>query len=290
MSKVYDLSKWNPITSYDAVAKEVDGVIIRCGYRGNSTGKLTMDPTYIEKITEFNKRGVPVGIYFFSTAINEFEAREEAVFAIKLAENLNIKLSFPIIVDTEYGNKDHTGRSDGLSKADRTTIILAFISQCRELGYEAAIYSSDSWFVQKLDYSRIKGIKKWVARYGNKPIRATDSMIGWQKSNTSTSAGISGCVDENEWYDDIDVKSSVYVAPPVEEEVKEVVLTAGMEINLVDCPLYSTSATSKVANTISGTYYIWSEKKILNRIRITNSIENVGVSAKVTGWINVDCI
>ena len=52
-------------------------------------------------------------------------------------------------------------------------------------------------------------------------------MIGWQKSNTSTSAGISGCVDENEWYYDIDIKSSIYVAPPVEEEeVKEVVLTA----------------------------------------------------------------
>ena len=289
--KVYDLSKWNIITSYDAIAKEVDGVIIRCGYRGNATGKLTMDPTYIEKITELYKRGVPVGIYFFTTAITEFEAREEAVFAIKLAENLNIDLSFPIMVDSEYAKSDHNGRSDKLSNANRTNILLAFINQCHESGYEAAIYSSDAWFVQKLDYNKLKGIKKWVARYGNKPSRATDTMIGWQKTNESSSAGIRGNVDENEWYADINKAAAKYTAPIV-EDVKEVVveLKEGKEIVLKDCPLYSSSASNKVVRKISGKYYIWSAKKILGRVRITNDPKNIGVASKVTGWIKVEDI
>lgn len=288
--KVYDLSKWNTVTNYDAIAREVDGVIIRCGFRGNSTGKLTMDSTYIEKITELNKRNVPVGIYFFTTAITEFEAREEATFAIKLAENLGIKLSFPVIVDSEYCNTAHNGRSDKLTKLQRTNILLAFIDQCHSMGYEAAIYSSDAWFVQKLDYNKIKDVKKWVARYGSRPSKATDNMIGWQKTSESTSNGIKGRVDENEWYVDIDKSASVYTSTVTEEIVVEKTFNEGQEIKLENCPLYSSSATNKVAKKISGTYYIWSAKKILGRIRITTSDKNVGNAAKITGWISIDDI
>ena len=291
IKKVNDFSKWNEIKDYNLVSKAIDGSIIRCGYRGNKTRKLTMDDTYIEKITELNKRKVPVGIYFFSTAITELEAREEAVFAVKLAENLHIDLSFPIMIDTEYCNKEHNGRSDKLSKSDRTNIILSFIDQCNDMGYEAAIYASESWFTNQLDYNKIKNIKKWVAKYGSKP-KTIDNMIGWQKTSSATCSGVNGRVDESEWYVDINKAAALYTVPVTESknETPQKELKEGEEVTLNDCPLYSSSASNKVVKKISGKYYIWSAKKILNRIRITTSEKNVGVASKITGWICIDDI
>ena len=290
---VYDFSKWTPFINYDVAAKEMNGAIIRCGFRGNKTGKLTMDDNYIKNITELNKRKVPVGIYFFTTAITEAEAREEAVYAIKLAENLNINLSFPIIIDTEYCNKEHNGRSDKLGKTERTNIVLAFINQCHSMGYEAAIYTSESWFTQKLDYSKLKGIKKWVAKYSSsKPTKITDTVIGWQKTDSATLKGIKSNVDQSEWYVPIEKSAAIYIEKKEEvvKEEKQIELKDGQMVTLENCPLYSSSVSNKVVRNISGNYFIWASKKILNRVRITTTKENVGIASKITGWISVDCI
>lgn len=64
------------------------------------------------------------------------------------------------------------------------------------------------------------------------------------------------------------------------------VLTKGSAVKLSNCPLYGTSTTSKIANRLTGTYYLWDGKLINNRYRITNAKNRVGVSGQITGWIN----
>lgn len=66
--------------------------------------------------------------------------------------------------------------------------------------------------------------------------------------------------------------------------------TAGQKVTLKKCPLYATASTSTVANTLSGTYYLWDATVLKKRIRITNKKANAGVSGKVTGWINVSVL
>lgn len=61
---------------------------------------------------------------------------------------------------------------------------------------------------------------------------------------------------------------------------------AGDKLTLKKCPLYATATTSTKANTITGTYYLWSAAKTGNRYMITNSKANVGKSGKITGWID----
>ena len=74
-----DVSKWNKEIDWQAVADSgVDFAIIRCGYRGSSTGALVEDPYFKKNIEGAEAAGIKVGIYFFTQAVNEKEAVEEA--------------------------------------------------------------------------------------------------------------------------------------------------------------------------------------------------------------------
>lgn len=282
--KVIDISKWNPINDYEAASKVIDGVIIRCGYRKLKTGVITEDPLFKNHITEFNKLEVPVGIYFFTTAINEHEAKEEANYAVSLIKSLGIELSFPIAIDTEYSNESHTGRSDKLSKDDRTKVVVAFCERIIELGYEPMIYCSDSWFKYNLNYNDVKKYKKWVADYSNKPSIGTDNLIGWQRGKTSIS-GIPKQVDDNIWYADIKDKSK-----NSNNSTNKTKLQDGDKVELKNVNLFASSTTSKVVGIKTGTYYIWSSVTRNKRVRITNKKENVKKNGAITGWINISDI
>lgn len=61
---------------------------------------------------------------------------------------------------------------------------------------------------------------------------------------------------------------------------------SGQKLTLSKVPLYASSTSASVANTLTGTYYLWSAEKVNNRYRITNSTSNVGKTGQVTGWID----
>ena len=65
---------------------------------------------------------------------------------------------------------------------------------------------------------------------------------------------------------------------------------AGTKLVLNNKALYSSSNSTKSVVDLNGTYYVYSSEVINNRIRVTNSLSNVGkepVGKYVTGWINV---
>lgn len=278
--KVIDISKWNPVADYEKAAKEIQGVIIRCGYRGLANGTLTKDPLFTQHITSFHKLGVPVGIYFFTTALNATEAKAEADYAISLVESLGIKVSFPIAIDTEYSNNTHTGRSDNLSKDERTSAVVAFCERVKEKGYEPMIYASDSWFNYRLNYEEVKEYKKWVADYSGSPEFATYNMIAHQYGK-DTISGIAKPVDDNYWYGEIGNETK-----PADKEEPNAKLVTGAKITLKDVNCYASSTTAKVSSEKTGVFYIWSDSVRSGRIRITNKPENVGKNGAITGWVN----
>lgn len=65
-------------------------------------------------------------------------------------------------------------------------------------------------------------------------------------------------------------------------------LKGGAKLILATISLYSTSVATSTTITKSGIYYIWSDEVVNGKIRITNSIANVGVKGQVSGWIKVD--
>jgi N-acetylmuramoyl-L-alanine amidase CwlA len=63
---------------------------------------------------------------------------------------------------------------------------------------------------------------------------------------------------------------------------------AGQLVNLVNVNFYASSDTEKASGKPrKGKYYLWSTEVVNGRIRITNNKKYVGVSGKVTAWINV---
>lgn len=70
------------------------------------------------------------------------------------------------------------------------------------------------------------------------------------------------------------------------EPTTNVTLHKGDKVTLKNAPLYEASTSKNKANTISGTYYVYCDGIINNRVRITTSKNNT----VCTGWVNVsDC-
>ncbi len=67
-------------------------------------------------------------------------------------------------------------------------------------------------------------------------------------------------------------------------------LKAGTAVKLSSASLYASASAEKASAKKSGTFYLWSDEVVNNRVRITNKKANVGVKGQVTGWVNVSAI
>lgn len=186
-----DVSKWNGDIDWNAVKNSgINYVIIRCGYRGSSAGSLVVDPKFTANIKGATAAGIKVGVYFFTQAIDEREAVEEA--SMVLDQIKNYKISYPVFLDVESSG----GRADNISNATRTAVCKAFCQTIQNAGYNAGIYANKSWLTTKLDPSALSAYKIWLAQYAATPTY-TGRYDLWQYRSTGSVSGISGNVDMN---------------------------------------------------------------------------------------------
>lgn len=187
-----DVSKWNGNIDWNAVKNSgVSYVIIRCGYRGSTTGALIEDPMFRANIQGAASAGLKVGIYFFTQAVNEAEAVEEASMVAGLINGYHI--SYPVFLDVEPSG----GRADGLDKATRTAVCRAFCQTIQNSGYTAGIYANNTWLTERMDAGSLTDYKIWLAQYAAVPTYAASRYDLWQYSAKGTVAGIEGSVDMN---------------------------------------------------------------------------------------------
>ena len=187
-----DVSKYQGNIDWGAVAASgINFAIIRVGYRGSSSGALVQDPYFKKNISGATKAGIKVGLYFFTQAVNEAEAVEEASMAMSLASGY--KVTYPIFIDTESAS---SGRANGLSKSARTAVVKAFCQTVRNGGYKAGVYASKSWYANQLNASALNGYCIWVAQY-NSSCTYSEKYDMWQYSSKGSVSGIKGNVDMN---------------------------------------------------------------------------------------------
>lgn len=192
-----DVSKYQSGLDWKKIKKSgVSFVIIRIGYRGyGAEGKLVKDPMFEEHFTNARNAGLKVGVYFFTQAMNEAEAQEEAE-ACNRALNGRM-LDYPIFYDTEASTAPGgTGRADGLGVEDRTKCAIAFCERVKELGYQPGVYASTTWYRKRVDYNTLRSrYTIWNAHYG-----VSSSPIGcdlWQGTEKARINGYSGELDAN---------------------------------------------------------------------------------------------
>ena len=189
-----DISKHNGNIDWNAVKNSgVQYVILRCGYRGSASGVLVEDQKFKRNIQGATAAGLKVGIYFFSQAVNEVEAVEEASMTLSLIKKYRI--TYPVYIDVESAN----GRADGISKAARTSVINAFCQTIRNSGYTPGLYANKNWLTEKINTGALGGCKIWLAQYVAAPTYGGRYEM-WQYSSRGSIAGIKGNVDLNVSY------------------------------------------------------------------------------------------
>lgn len=187
-----DVSKWQGNIDWGAVASSgISFAIIRAGYRGASTGVLVEDPYFKRNIAGATRAGIKVGVYFFTQAISEAEAIEEASMTLSLVSGYNV--AYPIFIDTESASN---GRANGLDTGTRTAVVKAFCQTIANSGRRAGVYASKSWLNSKLNASSLSNYTIWVAQY-NTSCTYSGKYDMWQYSSKGSVSGISGNVDMN---------------------------------------------------------------------------------------------
>lgn len=186
-----DVSKYNKDIDWEKVrASGIEYAIIRLGYRGSSTGSLVTDPYYEKNIKGAREAGLKTGVYFFTQAVNETEAVEEASMVMELCP-LDL-LDLPVFLDVESSG----GRGDHIAKEIRTANIKAFIETLEASGYKAGFYANKKWLTSYIETEKLSEYPLWLAQYRVKrPTYEGRSYDAWQYSSKGQVEGIEGYVD-----------------------------------------------------------------------------------------------
>lgn len=191
--KGIDVSEFQGNIDWNKVKK--DGVrfaIIRVGYRGYGTGKLNWDSTFRQNLEGATAAGIPIGVYFYSQAVNKAEAVEEARMTLEAIEGYD--LTYPVVIDMEDAGYA-SARTYNMSAKTATDVAAAFCETVKKAGYRPMVYSNARWFTSKLNMERLP-YDKWLAQYYQHPFFPYQFYI-LQYTGKGRVNGIKGDVDLN---------------------------------------------------------------------------------------------
>lgn len=190
MAEVFgiDVSKHQGNIDWTKAAAGQSFVIIRAGYGRFANQE---DQCFKQNIAGAYAAGLDVGVYWYSYAGTEAEARQEAEVCLSVIAPYRDKITLPVFFDQEY-----EPNIIAASKAVRTACCVAFCEAVKDAGYIPGMYGSQDWLQNKIVLSSLPDDTViWCARYSNnKPVIKYDV---WQYSSTGKVSGIAGNVDLN---------------------------------------------------------------------------------------------
>lgn len=185
---------------------------IRGGY-----GKNNIDPYFHQNAKGATAVGIPIGIYWFSYALNTEMAVNEAKYAIDLAKQYNV--TWPIAYDLEGDSVSYASRQGvTITKQLATDMAKAFCQTVEQAGYTPMNYTNLSYYYNYFDRSQIP-YDIWYAQYSS--TRSIDDMSIWQYSSSGSVSGISGRCDVNIAYKDYGATTTELEDSNNETEVEE---------------------------------------------------------------------
>lgn len=141
-------------------------VFLRIGWTGYQSGIIHTDERFHKNIRGAKKAGLDVGVYYFSQALTEEEARLEARQVIKDLEGWSLEL--PVAYDPETIPWEWA-RTDDLSAEQVMKNTLAFFEEIENAGFEPMIYSNLRWEAFFFDLEALSNYRIWYADYREKP-------------------------------------------------------------------------------------------------------------------------
>ena len=237
--------------------------------------------------------GIPIGVYWYSYATSEAEARQEAAACLQVLKGKTFE--FPVYYDVEEK------KQFALGKSKCSAIAKAFLETVEKAGYWVGLYSSKAYLESYFTDEVKTKYAVWVAHYGVDKTTYHGQYGIWQKSSTGKVYGISGNVDIDECY--VDYAAAVRKAglngfqksTPASAKPAQTTWKQGQKVQLYKdkTQLFANDTATKAAGTLpAGTYYIYDGKQCkLGRFRITTRKEYCGKTPAgkyVTGYVSWD--
>lgn len=173
-------------------AAGVEFAMLRAGFRGyGESGTILEDSHFVRNIQGALGAGLDVGVYFFSQAVSEEEALEEARSVLHWLSPY--KITYPVVFDWE-NVADTQARTHGLEAETVTACAKAFCGAVEAAGYTAMIYFNRNQGYSTYNLAELGGYEFWLAGYTAIP-DFTYSFQMWQYSNQGAVPGIDAPVD-----------------------------------------------------------------------------------------------
>ena len=190
--KGVDLSKYNGAVDFNKLKENGVGfVMLRLGSRGYGTGKITLDEKFVEYAQNAQMAGIQIGAYFYSQAINDTEAVEEANYIVGAVSGFNVR--YPIAIDIERVEGDEA-RTDKLTNKERTAVVKTFCDTVKGYGYKPIIYATKEMLIAGLDLEDLSDYDVWLSDY-NTPTDYPYRFSMWQYNKNGKIDGITGDID-----------------------------------------------------------------------------------------------
>lgn len=192
--KGIDVSQWQGNIDWQSVKSAgVQFAMLRAGY-----GRNNLDTKFHRNAQGAVAAGIPIGLYWFSYALNVDMARKEAQYAVELAKKY--KITWPIAYDLEYDTVSYALKNGvTITKSLATQMAKAFCEEIKRLGYLPMVYTNLDYLNRYFDRSQLP-YDLWYAQYA--PAADVKEKAIWQYSSKGSVAGIEGAVDLNYGYKD----------------------------------------------------------------------------------------
>ena len=267
--KGIDISEFNGIIDFDKVVKEVDYVMIRAGFGART--KLNK-PAKEDKLLKKNiegclKVGLPFGIYYYSYALDEKEAKEEVSFILSTIKDYKDLVSFPVAIDME--DADSYKKNSGFP----TNEVLCNICKiaCDSIGnagYYPIIYANLDYFTHYLKEDSVKKYNKWLAWWSNEAISKVDrekyQML--QYSSIGKVDGIGSNVDMNESF--VEYNKLILYLNNI-KKIQEIKIMTGLEdltIQYMSCYKFGNFLIEKIYRRLKEERKSFNKKDDIHRV------------------------
>jgi len=168
----------------------IDFAIIRAGYGRLASQK---DKRFEQNYSGAKAVGIPVGAYWYSYAMNENEARQEADVFLSVIKGKQFEM--PVYFDLEEKKQFNLG------KEKVSAIMRAFLEKVESAGYFTGLYGSASSLTTHTADDIKSRYTIWLAHWVNQTNYSNAYAI-WQYSSNGKVTGINGNVDLDICYKD----------------------------------------------------------------------------------------
>lgn len=201
LEKGLDVSAWQGTINWDETSKHVDFAIIRVmdAICRDANGNYALDEQFHRNMQECERLNIPVGVYWYSRATTEEEARREANFVGQVLNDYT--LEYPVYIDVECESQ--------LSLDDQTlrNVISAANTEIAKYNLYPAIYINNShahrveslpyklWLTSGETYNNHVSFSDFSSEEFPVYYTPTSQRTSYQYSSKGSVPGINGYID-----------------------------------------------------------------------------------------------